>query len=86
MLFMLYPGCRTYQAGLASGDDSCAVVLLAQMILFDSNPSIFSTTWQTEAYVYSMISGYLNGAAFMVQLLRGHVNVDLLSLFATLHF
>lgn len=38
-----------------------------------------STIWQTEAVVYLMISATLIGLPY-VQLLRGHVNVDLLPL------
>ncbi len=40
---------------------------------------IASTIWQTEAVVYLMISATLLGLPY-VQLLRGHVNVDLLPL------
>lgn len=40
-----------------------------------------STIWQTEAVIYLMISATLLGLPY-VQLLRGHVNVDLLPIWA----
>jgi TRAP-type C4-dicarboxylate transport system permease small subunit len=39
-----------------------------------------STVWQTEAVIYLMIGGTLIGLPY-VQLLRGHVNVDLLPMY-----
>lgn len=53
----------------------CAVAITCQMIVirFVLNGS---TTWQTEAVVYLVISATLIGLPY-VQRLRGHVNVDL---------
>jgi len=39
----------------------------------------YSTAWQTETVIYMMVGATLIGMAY-VQLLRGHVNVDLLPL------
>ena len=53
-----------------------AVVITCQMIFVRSILNL-STIWQTEAVVYLMISATLMGLSY-VQLLRGHVNVDLI--------
>lgn len=54
----------------------CAVAITCQMIFvrFVLNGS---TVWQTEAVIYLVISATLIGLPF-VQMLRGHVNVDLI--------
>ncbi|AWX98813.1 C4-dicarboxylate ABC transporter substrate-binding protein [Marinomonas primoryensis] len=53
-----------------------AVVITCQMIFVRSILNL-STIWQTEAVVFLMISATLMGLPY-VQLLRGHVNVDLI--------
>ncbi|MBJ7538107.1 TRAP transporter small permease [Marinomonas transparens] len=53
-----------------------AVVITCQMIYVRAVLNL-STIWQTEAVVYLMISATLMGLPY-VQLLRGHVNVDLI--------
>ncbi len=55
-----------------------AVILTCQMIFvrFVLNGS---TIWQTEAIIYLVVSATLIGLSY-VQLLRGHVNVDLIPL------
>ncbi|TDP00476.1 TRAP transporter small permease [Marinomonas balearica] len=55
-----------------------AVVITCQMIYVRAVLNL-STIWQTEAVVYLMISATLMGLPY-VQLLRGHVNVDLIPL------
>lgn len=63
---------------LAAGMIVVAVLITCQLIFvrFVLNES---TIWQTEAVTYLMISATLIGLPY-VQLLRGHVNVDLLPL------
>lgn len=63
---------------LAAGMIVAAVGITCQMIFmrFVLNAS---TIWQTEAVVYLMIGATMIGLPY-VQLLRGHVNVDLLPL------
>ncbi len=62
---------------ISSAMIAASVLIICQMIWvrFVLNGS---TIWQTEAVVYLMISAVLLGLPY-VQLLRGHVNVDLLS-------
>lgn len=55
-----------------------AVFITCQMIFVRAVLNL-STVWQTEAVVYLMIAATLMGLSY-VQLLRGHVNVDLIPL------
>lgn len=55
-----------------------AVMITCQMIFVRSVLNV-STIWQTEAVIYLMIAATLMGLPY-VQLLRGHVNVDLIPL------
>jgi len=55
-----------------------AVAITCQMIYVRSVKNV-STVWQTEAVVYLAVGATLLGLSY-VQLLRGHVNVDLLPL------
>ena len=63
---------------IAAGMIVLAVFITCQMIVirFVLNGS---TVWQTEAVIYLMVAATLLGLAY-VQLLRGHVNVDLFPL------
>jgi TRAP-type C4-dicarboxylate transport system permease small subunit len=54
-----------------------AAVLITCQMLFVRSVLNESTIWQTEAVIYLMISATLLGLPY-VQLLRGHVNVDLI--------
>jgi TRAP-type C4-dicarboxylate transport system permease small subunit len=58
-----------------------AVIITCQMIFVRAVLNL-STIWQTEAVVYLMIAATLMGLSY-VQLLRGHVNVDLIPLMLT---
>jgi TRAP-type C4-dicarboxylate transport system permease small subunit len=66
----------TFAGWIAAAMIVCAVAVTCQMIFvrFVLNGS---TVWQTEAVVYLVISATLIGLPF-VQVLRGHVNVDLI--------
>ncbi|WP_191602622.1 TRAP transporter small permease [Marinomonas algicola] len=61
-----------------------AVMITCQMIYVRSVLNL-STIWQTEAVVYFMISATLMGLPY-VQLLRGHVNVDLIPILLSATF
>lgn len=56
-----------------------AVAITCQMIYVRSVLNL-STVWQTEAVIYLVIAATLLGLPY-VQLLRGHVNVDLVPLY-----
>lgn len=56
-----------------------AVAITCQMIYVRSVLNL-STVWQTEAVVYLVVAATLLGLPY-VQLLRGHVNVDLIPLY-----
>ena len=58
-----------------------ASVLITCQMIFVRFVLEKSTIWQTEAVIYLMIGATLLGLPY-VQLLRGHVNVDLLPLWA----
>jgi TRAP-type C4-dicarboxylate transport system permease small subunit len=58
-----------------------AVFITCQMIFVRAVLNL-STIWQTEAVVYLMIAATLMGLSY-VQLLRGHVNVDLIPIMLT---
>ena len=68
----------TVSGWIAAGMIVLAVFITCQMIFirFVLNGS---TVWQTEAVIYLMVAATLLGLAY-VQLLRGHVNVDLFPL------
>ncbi len=61
-----------------------AVAITCQMIFVRSILNS-STTWQTEVVVYLMVSATLLGLPY-VQLLRGHVNVDLVPIYLPMLF
>ena len=64
---------------ISAGMIVAAVAITCQMIFVRSVLNL-STTWQTEAVVYLMVAATLLGLPY-VQLLRGHVNVDLIPLY-----
>ena len=66
-------------AGWISATMIVFAVLITCEMIFVRFVLNHSTIWQTEAVVYLMISATLLGLPY-VQLLRGHVNVDLLPL------
>jgi len=64
---------------LAAGMIVAAVAITCQMIYVRSVLNL-STVWQTEAVIYLVVAATLLGLPY-VQLLRGHVNVDLVPLY-----
>lgn len=77
--FVRFVSCLSTLSGwCAAGMIIIAVMLTVQMIFirFVLNGS---TVWQTEAVIYLIVAATLIGLPY-VQLLRGHVNVDLIPL------
>lgn len=66
-------------AGVLSAGLIVASVLITCQLIFVRFVLNASTIWQTEAVTYMMIAATMLGLPY-VQLLRGHVNVDLLPL------
>lgn len=64
---------------ISAGMVVAAVAITCQMIYVRSVQNL-STVWQTEAVVYLVVAATLLGLPY-VQLLRGHVNVDLIPLY-----
>jgi len=64
---------------VAAGMVVAAVAITCQMIYVREVLNL-STVWQTEAVVYLVVAATLLGLPY-VQLLRGHVNVDLVPLY-----
>jgi len=64
---------------ISAGMIVAAVAITCQMIYVRSVSNL-STVWQTEAVVYLVVAATLLGLPY-VQLLRGHVNVDLVPLY-----
>jgi len=64
---------------ISAGMVVAAVAITCQMIYVRSVQNL-STVWQTEAVVYLVVAATLLGLPY-VQLLRGHVNVDLVPLY-----
>jgi len=78
--FVRYIGYLSSLSGwIASGLIVAAVAITCQMIYVRSVMNL-STVWQTEAVVYLVVTATLLGLPY-VQLLRGHVNVDLVPLY-----
>jgi TRAP-type C4-dicarboxylate transport system permease small subunit len=71
-------GLSTLSGWVAAAMIMSAVLITCQM-LFVRSVLNQSTIWQTEAVIYLMIAATLMGLPY-VQLLRGHVNVDLMPL------
>ncbi|MEE9333526.1 MAG: TRAP transporter small permease subunit [Granulosicoccaceae bacterium] len=69
---------------ISAGMIVAAVAITCQMIYVRSVKNL-STVWQTEAVVYLVVAATLLGLPY-VQLLRGHVNVDLVPLYLTMRF
>ncbi len=65
--------------GVISASMIAASVFITCQMIFVRFVMNASTIWQTEAVIYLMISATLVGLPY-VQLLRGHVNVDLMPL------
>ncbi|NND90022.1 MAG: TRAP transporter small permease [Granulosicoccus sp.] len=63
--------------GALSASMILAAVLLTCQMIWVRKINNASTVWQTESVIYLMIGATLIGLPY-VQLLRGHVNVDLL--------
>ena len=63
--------------GAVSASMILAAVLLTCQMIWVRKINNASTVWQTELVVYLMVAATLLGLPY-VQLLRGHVNVDLL--------
>ena len=66
--------------GIAAASMFFIAMLLICQLVFIRYVLNASTVWQTEAVIYLMIGGTLIGLPY-VQLLRGHVNVDLLPMY-----
>ena len=66
--------------GVAAASMFFIAMLLICQLVFIRYILNSSTVWQTEAVIYLMIGGTLIGLPY-VQLLRGHVNVDLLPMY-----
>ncbi|AUN95364.1 TRAP transporter small permease subunit [Pseudazoarcus pumilus] len=66
--------------GLAAATMIVASVLIVCQLVFMRYVLNASTVWQTEVVVYLMIGATLVGMPY-VQLIRGHINVDLLPLY-----
>lgn len=69
---------------ISAGMVVAAVAITCQMIYVRSVSNL-STVWQTEAVVYLVVAATLLGLPY-VQLLRGHVNVDLVPLYLPMSF
>ncbi len=72
-------GLSTLAGWVAASMIMTAVIITCQMIYVRSVRNE-STVWQTEAVIYLAVGATLLGLSY-VQLLRGHVNVDLLPLY-----
>jgi TRAP-type C4-dicarboxylate transport system permease small subunit len=66
--------------GITAAAMFTAAMFLISLLVFDRYVLNASTTWQTELVVYLMIGATLVGLPY-VQLIRGHVNVDLFPMY-----
>jgi TRAP-type C4-dicarboxylate transport system permease small subunit len=77
--FLVAVGWISTVAGWAAAAMIVAAVGITCQMIFVRFVLNGSTIWQTEAVIYLMIAATLTGLPY-VQLLRGHVNVDLIPL------